>query len=78
MIQLYTKYDDAADTSGSNGLITRRKDFHTQVSQDVDFPEEDDKRGAMAELSELRNPKQDIITRAFRKDESNSQSHGGL
>ena len=30
MIQLYSKYDDAADTSGSNGLVTRRKDFHTQ------------------------------------------------
>ena len=28
MTQLYTKYDAAADSSGSNGLCTRRKDFH--------------------------------------------------
>ena len=26
----------------------------------------------MAELSELRNPKQDIVTRAFRKDDDTS------
>ena len=72
MVSLYTKYDDAADSSGSNGLVTRRKDFHSQVSQNVDFPAIGDRRGGMAELSEMRNPKQEIITRAFRKDDSTS------
>jgi hypothetical protein len=29
MVQLYTKYDSNADSSGSCGLITRRKDFQS-------------------------------------------------
>ena len=31
-VKLYTKYDDAADTSGSCGLITRRKDLHAPTN----------------------------------------------
>ena len=37
-VKLYTKYDDASDTSGSCGLITRRKDLHAPVKNDVYYP----------------------------------------
>jgi hypothetical protein len=70
MVKLYTKYDSAADSSGSNGLITRRKDFHGPVTNGNDYPEDDETRNGMSELSERRNPKQETIRQAFRQDQN--------
>eukprot|EP01043_Picozoa_sp_COSAG02_P013760 COSAG02_NODE_556_length_20390_cov_88.575230_6_plen_128_part_00 len=66
MVQLYTKYDSNADTSGSCGLITRRKDFHAPT-RDFEYPDPagEDTRVGTADLSEQYNPKQEVIRQAF-------------
>ena len=74
MVQLYTKYDSNADTSGSCGLITRRKDFHAPT-RDFEYPDPvgEDTRVGTADLSEQYNPKQEVIRQAFTdKDASES------
>ena len=74
MVQLYTKYDSNADTSGSCGLITRRKDFHAPT-RDFEYPDPvgEDTRVGTADLSEQYNPKQEVLRQAFTdKDASES------
>ena len=69
MVQLYTKYDSAADTSGSCGLITRRKDFHAPT-RDFTYPVADESRIATADMAEMYNPKQEVLRQAFTHKDS--------
>ena len=71
MVQLYTKYDSQADTSGSCGLITRRKDFHAPT-RDFEYPDPtgDTTRIATSDLAELYNPKQEVLRQAFTDKDS--------
>eukprot|EP01046_Picozoa_sp_COSAG06_P024889 COSAG06_NODE_2057_length_7713_cov_16.657998_6_plen_544_part_00 len=72
-VKLYTKYDHAADTSGSCGLLTRRKDLHAPVKNTVTYPAGGtDDRDGVSERAELYNPKQEIIRQAFRTDATES------
>ena len=72
-VKLYTKYDDAADTSGSCGLITRRKDLHAPVKNDVDYTSDTtNDRDGVAEKAELYNVKQEVIRQSFRHDRTES------
>jgi hypothetical protein len=72
-VKLYTKYDDNADTSGSCGLITRRKDLHAPTKNDGNYPfpkpadtdPSDPMRQDVAELAELYNPKQELLRQSF-------------
>jgi hypothetical protein len=38
VVKLYTKYDSQADSSGSCGLITRRKDMHAPTLNGAFYP----------------------------------------
>ena len=51
-VKMYTKYDDNADTSGSCGLITRRKDLHGPTKNGTD-PEPGATRELVAEFAEM-------------------------
>jgi hypothetical protein len=56
-VKLYTKCDDAADTSGSGGLISRRKDLHAPTRNTIDYPEAGDIRDGTSEYAERVNVK---------------------
>ena len=71
-VKLYTKYDDAADTSGSGGLISRRKDLHAPTRNTIDYPDADDVRDGTSEYAERVNVKQEVIRQAFRQGETES------
>jgi hypothetical protein len=55
---LYTKYSSEGDSSGSNALLTRRKDMRGLVDDDGTFGD------GVVPLSELVNPKQAILAMA--------------
>ena len=55
---LYTKYSSEGDSSGSNALLTRRKDMRGLVDDDGSFGD------GVVPLSELVNPKQAILAMA--------------
>eukprot|EP01046_Picozoa_sp_COSAG06_P081260 COSAG06_NODE_28437_length_574_cov_0.976842_1_plen_176_part_10 len=55
---LYTKYSSEGDSSGSNALLTRRKDMRGLVADDGTFGD------GVVPLSELVNPKQAILAMA--------------
>ena len=58
---------------GSCGLITRRKDLHAPVKNDVYYPASGtNDRDGVAEKAELYNVKQEVIRQAFRKDATES------
>ena len=72
-VKLYTKYDHAADTSGSCGLLTRRKDLHAPTKNTVTYPAGGtDDRDGVSERAEMYNPKQEIIRQSFRTDATES------
>jgi hypothetical protein len=62
MANLYTKFDDSADSSGSNALTTRRKDMKAvgdaHIMNDLPIGE---KYAGISTLSEDQNPKQSIL-----------------
>jgi hypothetical protein len=70
-VKMYTKYDDNADTSGSCGLITRRKDLHGPT-KDGTYPEAGETRELVAEFAELYNPKQEVLRQSFAADAQKS------
>jgi hypothetical protein len=70
-VKLYTKYDDNADTSGSCGLITRRKDLHGPTKNGT-YPEAGETRQLIAEFAELYNPKQEVLRQSFAADSQTS------
>jgi len=55
---LYTKYSSEGDSSGSNALLTRRKDMRGLVDDDGTYGD------GVVPLSELVNPKQAILAMA--------------
>jgi len=62
MASLYTKFDDAADTSGSNALTSRRKDMKSVGDAAVlDGTLGGEQYAAISTLSESQNPKQSIL-----------------
>ena len=62
MSNLYTKFDDSADSSGSNALTTRRKDMKAVGDAAIEGTD-DDKIAylGISTISELQNPKQSIL-----------------
>jgi hypothetical protein len=68
MVKLYTKYDSNADSSGSCGLISRRKDLHAPTLNSAYYPG-DDTDGATREdtheFAEFYNPKQELLRQSF-------------
>eukprot|EP01046_Picozoa_sp_COSAG06_P114224 COSAG06_NODE_61012_length_269_cov_0.605882_1_plen_89_part_11 len=75
MVKLYTKYDSNADSSGSCGLISRRKDLHAPTLNSAYYPG-DDTDGATREdtheFSEFYNPKQELLRQSFTQTAQNS------
>eukprot|EP01046_Picozoa_sp_COSAG06_P020383 COSAG06_NODE_1488_length_9290_cov_4.140899_11_plen_551_part_00 len=71
MVNLYTKFDEASDTSGSNGLVSRRKDLHHYSYNDRALAAGVVREG-FQELSEMHNAKQDVIRQGFPADASTS------
>ena len=67
----WTVCTSITDTSGSCGLITRRKDFHAPT-RDFPYPDVvgDDTRIATADMAELYNPKQEVLRQAFTDKDS--------
>jgi hypothetical protein len=71
MVKLYTKYDSQADTSGSCGLINRRKDMHAPTLNNAFYPAAADAQGDGAtredthEFSEKYNCKQELLRQSF-------------
>jgi hypothetical protein len=62
MANLYTKFDDSADSSGSNALTTRRKDMKAVGDASVlDGTLAGEAYAGISTLSELQNPKQTIL-----------------
>ena len=70
-VKMYTKYDDNADTSGSCGLITRRKDLHGPTKNGT-YPEAGETRELVAEFAEMYNPKQEVLRQSFAADAQKS------
>ena len=70
-VKMYTKYDDNADTSGSCGLITRRKDLHGPT-KDGTYPDAGETRELVAEFAEMYNPKQEVLRQSFAADAQKS------
>ena len=68
MVKLYTKYDSNADSSGSCGLISRRKDLHAPTLNSGYYPG-DSTDGATREdtheFAEFYNPKQELLRQSF-------------
>ena len=68
MVKLYTKYDSNADSSGSCGLISRRKDLHAPTLNTAYYPGEaadGETREDTHEFAEFYNPKQELLRQSF-------------
>jgi hypothetical protein len=68
MVKLYTKYDSNADSSGSCGLISRRKDLHAPTLNSAYYPGEaadGETREDTHEFAEFYNPKQELLRQSF-------------